>query len=88
MALYFQALDENGMMVQNMRSATYIHPGETLSCIGCLETKQSTPKNCNEHQSYTIICIYTFGCGSAALGYHELQPGKISCFVLKNELFV
>jgi len=45
MAIYFQALDENGMMVQNMRSATYIHPGETLSCIGCHETKQSTPKN-------------------------------------------
>ena len=45
MAIYFQALDENGMMVQNMRSATYLHPGETLSCIGCHETKQSTPKN-------------------------------------------
>lgn len=46
-AIYFQALDEQGMMVQNMRSATYLHPGETLSCIGCHETKQSTPKPAN-----------------------------------------
>ena len=44
-AIYFQALDEKGMMVQNMRSATYLHPGETLSCIGCHESKQATPKN-------------------------------------------
>jgi cytochrome c553 len=45
MPIYFQALDEKGMMVQNMRSATYVHPGETLSCIGCHESKQDTPKN-------------------------------------------
>jgi len=43
--IYFQALDENGMMVQNMRSATYLHPGETLSCVGCHESKKDTTKN-------------------------------------------
>jgi hypothetical protein len=43
-AIYFQALDENGMMVQNMRSATYVHPGETLSCMGCHESKREVPK--------------------------------------------
>jgi len=37
--IYFQLLDGKGMMVQNMRSATYVHPGETLSCIGCHESK-------------------------------------------------
>jgi hypothetical protein len=37
--LYFQLLDEHGMMVQNMRSDTYLHPGERLSCIGCHEDK-------------------------------------------------
>ncbi len=37
--IYFQALDENGLAVQNMRSATYLHPGETLACIGCHESK-------------------------------------------------
>lgn len=37
--LYFQALDERGLAVQTMRSDTYAHPGERLSCIGCHETK-------------------------------------------------
>ena len=43
-SIYFQALDENGMMVQNMRSATYLHPGEQLTCIGCHEDKWEAPK--------------------------------------------
>jgi len=38
-AIYFQLLDENGMAVQSMRSATYVHPGEQLSCTGCHENK-------------------------------------------------
>ena len=40
--LYFQALDEKGLAVQTMRSATYLHPGETLTCLGCHETKQAS----------------------------------------------
>ena len=39
---YFQALDENGLAVQTMRSDTYLHPGETLTCLGCHETKQAS----------------------------------------------
>ena len=30
-AVYFQLLDEKGMAVHSMRSATYVHPGEHLS---------------------------------------------------------
>ncbi len=42
--LYFQVLDENGTAVQSMRSATYVHPGEHLSCTGCHEDKwNATP---------------------------------------------
>jgi len=37
--LMFQALDSNGMAVQGMRSGTYVHPGEHLSCMGCHEDK-------------------------------------------------
>ena len=37
--IYFQALDENGIAVQSMRSATYVHKGEQLVCIGCHEDK-------------------------------------------------
>lgn len=38
-AIYFQLLDEKGMAVHSMRSATYVHPGEGLSCMGCHEDK-------------------------------------------------
>lgn len=35
--IYFQALDENRMAIQSMKSITYVHPGEKLSCVGCHE---------------------------------------------------
>jgi hypothetical protein len=38
-ALLFQLLDEKGMAVQTMRSLTYVHPGEQLSCVGCHEDR-------------------------------------------------
>ena len=38
-AIYFQALDARGLAVQSMRSATYVHPGERLTCQGCHERK-------------------------------------------------
>jgi len=38
-AVYFQLLDEKGMAVQTMRSDTYLHPGERLTCMGCHESK-------------------------------------------------
>ena len=41
--VYFQALDANGMAVQSMRSDTYVHPGERLTCLGCHEPKNRTP---------------------------------------------
>jgi hypothetical protein len=40
-AIYFQALDQNGMAVQSMRSDTYLHPGEQMNCQGCHEPKLS-----------------------------------------------
>ena len=42
--IYFQLLDENGMAVQSMRSATYVHPGEQMRCVGCHEDKWEAPK--------------------------------------------
>ncbi len=42
-AIYFQALDEQGMAVQSMRSATFVHPGEHLSCRGCHEPRLTSP---------------------------------------------
>lgn len=41
--LYFQALDENGYVVQTMRSWSTLQPGETQSCVGCHEHKNRVP---------------------------------------------
>ena len=38
-AIGFQVLDEHGMAVQSMRSVTYVHPGEQMTCFGCHESK-------------------------------------------------
>ena len=43
MPIYFQAIDQQGMAVQSMRSATYVHPGERLVCQGCHERKHQPP---------------------------------------------
>jgi len=41
--VYFQALDEDGLAVQSMRSATWVQPGEHLTCQGCHEPRDRTP---------------------------------------------
>lgn len=41
--IYFQALDARGMAIQSMRSGTYVHPGEHLTCQGCHEPKHRPP---------------------------------------------
>lgn len=43
--LYFQLLDKRGLAVRSMRSATYVHPGESMSCVGCHEPRESAPKS-------------------------------------------
>jgi hypothetical protein len=41
--IYFQALDEQGQMIQSMRSWVSLQPGETASCVGCHEHKNTAP---------------------------------------------
>ncbi len=41
--VFFQALDKRGMAVQTMRTATHVQPGQTLSCIGCHESRDQAP---------------------------------------------
>ena len=45
--LYFQALDENKMMVQSMRSGIMVRPGETNACVGCHESRIDAPTSTN-----------------------------------------
>jgi hypothetical protein len=41
--VYFQALDAKGQMVQSMRSWVTLQPGESVSCVGCHENKNTAP---------------------------------------------
>ena len=45
--VYFQLLDERGMMIQSMRSGTIVRPGETVGCVGCHDNRRaSVPTDC------------------------------------------
>jgi hypothetical protein len=41
--VYFQILNKNGELIQSMRSWTTLMPGETFSCVGCHEDKNTAP---------------------------------------------
>jgi hypothetical protein len=43
--VYFQLLDENGMMIQSMRSGTIVRPGEAAGCVGCHDNRLSAVPN-------------------------------------------
>ena len=46
--VYFQLLDQQGRMIQTMRSGTIIQPGEQQGCIGCHENRvNQVPANNN-----------------------------------------
>ena len=42
--VYFMALDDRNQAVQVMRSWTLVMPGESLSCVGCHDNKNLTPR--------------------------------------------
>lgn len=41
--LYFSALDDRYMEVQRMRALTEVRAGQTLSCVGCHESRTTAP---------------------------------------------
>ncbi len=45
--VFFQALDAEKRCVQNMRSDTYVKPGEKLLCNGCHEDRATAAKSVN-----------------------------------------
>ena len=40
--VFFQLLDEQGRMIQSMRSGTTTRPGERTGCVGCHENRRSS----------------------------------------------
>lgn len=41
--VYFQLLDQDGMMIQSMRSGTMVQSGEWVGCVGCHEERRGAP---------------------------------------------
>jgi len=41
--IYFQALDDEGRELQRMTSAVQLMPGEQVGCLGCHESRQTSP---------------------------------------------
>lgn len=41
--VFFQAIDPDGLAITSMRSATQFMPGEQHSCMGCHDSRYSTP---------------------------------------------
>lgn len=73
--LYFQLLDEEGLAVQSMRSATYVHPGEHLSCTGCHEDKWSAtpaPASSKAQQREASMIQTEVDDGAVPFSYYRL----------------
>ena len=41
--VYFQLLDQDGMMIQSMRSGTMVQSGERVGCAGCHDERRTAP---------------------------------------------
>ncbi|MDO5309346.1 MAG: discoidin domain-containing protein [Planctomycetia bacterium] len=56
--LFFELLDENYNEIQRMRSVVQLQPGEQRSCVGCHESRLSTPEggltNASTHESQRL----------------------------------
>jgi hypothetical protein len=74
--VYFQAVDQDGHVVQTMRSWSTLQPGESLSCVGCHEPKSHSAG-------------YVRGTSQAlAAGPQELEPfyGPARGFSFQREI--
>ena len=52
--VYFQLLDQNGMMIQSMRSGAFVQPGERTGCVGCHEHRLAAPPLAQRHESLAL----------------------------------
>jgi hypothetical protein len=51
--IYFIALDKEGRAIQRMRSFTHMMPGEQQTCVGCHDSRTSSPPTSNRLASQT-----------------------------------
>ena len=52
--VYFQLLDQDGMMIQSMRSGAFVQPGERTGCVGCHEHRLAAPPLAQRHESLAV----------------------------------
>ncbi len=55
--VYFQALNEKGYAVQTMRSWSTSQPGEHVACVGCHESKNSTPRQASSRPTALLVGV-------------------------------
>ena len=74
--VYFQLLDENNCVVQSMRSWSTLQPGETFSCVGCHEDKNtSSPVASKPQVNYEAQELQPFYGPPRGFSYiQEIQP--------------
>ena len=53
--LYFEALDKDYNELQRMRSVVQLQPGEKRGCVGCHESRLSTPANGHRPEAKTLV---------------------------------
>ncbi len=72
--IYFQLLDAKNQMVASMRSWTTLQPGENAACVGCHETKNSTPIAANAYTSAPETLRPFYGPTRGFSFPREIQP--------------
>jgi hypothetical protein len=71
--LFLQALDDDGIAVQTMRSATSVPPGQTFACVGCHERRNTSPTSAVPLAAHRAPSPITPGPeGSWPLDFHKL----------------
>lgn len=77
--MYFQALDERGYAVQTMRSWSTLQPGETFSCVGCHDNKNTAVRASDYQPSLALKAglqpLQPFQGPARGFSFrHEIQP--------------
>jgi hypothetical protein len=91
--LQIQMLDENSMAVMTMRSVIYLRDGETVSCMGCHENRNSAPTRRSVPADVTVHSLtppagprYAGGFSFVRTVQPVLDRYCIKCHGLKDKL--
>ena len=71
---YFQLLNDKNQMVASMRSWTTLQPGENAACVGCHESKNSTPVVASAHTGTPQTLRPFYGPPRGFSFQQEIQP--------------